>query len=161
MDVLCLAPCKRKLVSGATVTHPKDWSGDVPDEDARRWIAEGTAQPLGGILQPGQQFTPDQAAVLAHVAQNALDIIAQQGANGDPEPEPEADGDDDNGEGAEAESDDDTADAAAGESQDPADILKAMEKDDLYELAKSRGVRTVARKRVDIEADLLKQISAT
>lgn len=143
MDVLCIAPCKRKLPSGATVTHPLNWSGEVPEADGLRWISEGTAQRIGAVLQPGQQFTADQAAVLAYVADEAIRQAIEANAAGGEQVDPET------GEITEADLEESTEvvevadETGAGEAvaaEPEAVDLDALSLEDLRDLAKFNKV---------------------
>lgn len=149
-----------------------DWEGEVDDDLALAWIATGAAV---SVAAPATApiLTEQETAVLKAAAQAAL-AMAQDAANEEAHGE-QTDGQDAD-EGGEDVSvgdldtgDDATGDAEAGgdeergeveadpEGQDPAELIRALSKDDLHALAKSRGVRVVARSRADIEADLIAQ----
>lgn len=159
MEIVIVAEgAKRKLASGATQSYPVNWSGDVPDADARRFIEEGRAQPATGAIS---DFSADEKLALKVLAQHTLQAAADAVSSGENDA-----GDDANDEG-----DDATVKAAGGDEeqgevepdpdgQDPADVIRALSKEDLHALAKSRNVRFVARSRADIEADLIAQIAA-
>lgn len=66
------------LASGAMQTFPAGWTGNVPNECGAQWVAEGAAVPLLGAS--AQSFTPEQHAVLAYAADQALAIAAEQQA---------------------------------------------------------------------------------
>lgn len=68
------------LASGAKQTFPAGWSGNVPNELGAQWIAEGAAVPVLGAS--AQSFTPEQHAVLAMAADQALAMAAAQQADG-------------------------------------------------------------------------------
>lgn len=78
MDVQMIEKRSVPLASGATQTYPAGWSGSVPTEFGAQWVAEGAAIPLLGASAHG--FTPEQHAVLAYAADQALAIAAEQQA---------------------------------------------------------------------------------
>jgi hypothetical protein len=140
MEIQCLKACKRKMASGAEQTYPEGWSGDVPDADAKRFIAEGRAHALAGGAS--SELTAEETAVLKAAAQQALAATLAGGQSGGETVDPE------------------TGEISDEGSQDPADVLASMTRKELDALAKQNNVKYTARKRADVEADLLALIEA-
>lgn len=154
-----------------TKSWPAGWSGDVPDELAAMWIAEGAAvagEPVQ-VTKP-VEFTVDQAAVLAAAANEILKAAAVAGQEdaGDPdEGDPDEDDGDadaaDNGnedigdadEGSDDEGDEDTGegDTVPGEDEDGEVVdLSTKSNDELRAIAESLGVSPGRKKRAALIA---------
>lgn len=87
MDITALKACSWKLPSGAVVSVPAGWTGDVTDEVAVALIAAGDVAANAPSDAEGKpQFTPEQAAVLAAAADeirrmnDAAELAALQAA---------------------------------------------------------------------------------
>lgn len=75
MEIRMKAPGSFNLPSGAVQTCPENWTGEVPEETAAYFVNQGLAEI---IADPGTAlFTPEQAAVLAAAADQALAIVAE------------------------------------------------------------------------------------
>jgi hypothetical protein len=121
-----------------TKNYVVDWEGEVDDEIGVKWIASGSAVRLADEAKPAV-LTDQETRVLKAAAQQAL-AAAQAGETVDPETGEVLDEDD--------------ADSDDGEQTD-AEVLASMTAAELKALAKQLGVKTTARKRADIEADIL------
>lgn len=137
MDIVIITEgAKRKLASGATVTYPVGWSGDVPDDDARGFIAERRARAATGSAVT---FTNEETAVLKAAAQQALAGAAGAGETVDPE----------------------TGEITRETEQTPAEILASMTFTEVKAIAKQHDISVkVGRTRAKIEADILAALAA-
>lgn len=136
MKIRCLAINKEVVSSVTTKHYPVDWVGEVPDQLATEWISAGTAVALHQHDVPA--LTAQETAVLKGAAQQIIAAV-QAGDSGE------------------------TVDPETGEitpAQSPAETLASLTATELKALAKQHGVKTTARRRADIEAELLTKITA-
>ncbi|MGE0022105.1 MAG: hypothetical protein AB7S70_00550 [Hyphomicrobium sp.] len=138
MRIKILKAASVRLDTINSTNYPDGWEGDVADLIGAELVKSGHAVRVAtqpAQLKPGQQFTDEQAAVLASAANQALAVVAAQAAG-------------------------ETVDPETGEIQTVAEVLAGLEAGELKEFAKTKGVKTVARKRAAIEADLVRIIEA-
>jgi len=137
MNVTIIAEgASRKLPSGASMSYPLGWNGDVPEADALRFIREGRAQASVDLTG---DFSVQEKAVLKAAAQQAI-AAAQAGAGETVDPE--------------------TGEILGGDEASDAEVLASMTFAEVKALAKQKGVKYTARKRADIEADILAKLAA-
>ncbi|OYW56786.1 MAG: hypothetical protein B7Y80_01505 [Hyphomicrobium sp. 32-62-53] len=82
--------CERKLPSGAVQAFPIGWNGELPDETALRFVAEGKAEVIGGEAS----LSADHLAFLRAFADHAMAEIAAQTAQAGDDQAGEGDADD-------------------------------------------------------------------
>jgi hypothetical protein len=135
-----------KIDRVSSKTYPSDWSGEVPDALAGEIIEQGLAVHIPvsiADLPPGQQFTAEQAAVLAHAADEAL-AAARADGEGTNDHQDIGDGEGD-------------ADEVDGEGPGTFDGLL---KDELLELAIVAGIEGAKSMRKDELLEALKKHQA-
>lgn len=152
-----------------TRNYPAGWEGEVDDDLAGHWIAQGSAAPTAVAVTKPVALTEQETAVLKAAAQQAIAAAQAQAAGEqvDPDTGEILDGDD-----ADVDTDETTAEAGeeetAIEEDGPevvadADIdraeaavyLAGLTRNELNKLAKENGVPFVGRARADLERDVL------
>lgn len=144
MEVRILKPgCTRTLPSGAEQSYPVNWSGDVPDANARKWIAEGKAVSVGAQVRITSEDVVDDES------KEAFDPAT--GEITGPEKHEGA------GEGEEGSEGEEAFDPETGEILETEKQLEEFTVVELRAMAKERGIRNTSRMR---EAELIAAIQA-
>jgi len=140
MRVLMLKTETVVLDSINSKNYPAEWKGEVDDALANAWIGKGSAVPLADDASKPVELTDQEKAVLKAAAQQAI-AAAQGGAGETVDPE--------------------TGEITGGDNEpSDAEVLASMTFAEVKALAKQKGVKYTARKRADIEADILAVLAA-